>query len=206
MKVTDTFTNLNNWVTVYGTPAVSSGVLQGDGIVRHKTQALTDSHKVTGTIGNKDFGKTRLFCCADAGLKTYYAVEVESNIVLGDRIHFIKGVPGASVESAPGLLGILTSILSLLFGLLSIFSRDVTPYATDTTATIQAGDEIAIWYDEPNSTVRIYHEDSQILTVPVPRGEIPHGEDYRYHGVSVGIEFFFERTGAKMSDYTCEDM
>ena len=206
MSVTDSFTNLNNFVTVYGTPTVSSGWLRGDGIVRHKTEALTDSHKVTAVIGNKDLGKTRLFCCADSGLKSYYAVEIDSNIFFGDSISFIKGVPAASVESAPGLLGILTSILSLLFGLLSIFSRDVTPYATNTTVTLANNDEVGIWYDEPNSTVRIYHNDTAVLNVPVPRGEIPHGKDYRHHGIAVGIEFFFDFTGSYMTSYACEDV
>jgi hypothetical protein len=205
-SIFDPFNNLNDWVTVYGEPVITSGNLAGEGVVRHKTAALTDSHKVTAVVGSKDYGRTRLYCCADSGLKTYYAVEVHSNVVLGDKVHFIKGIPASSVESAPGLLGILTSILSLLFGLLSIFSSNVTPYATKTSITIQVGDEIGIWYDEPNTTVRIYHDAEEILTVPVPRGEIPHGENYRYHGAAVGLELQILNLGARMSSYTCEDV
>jgi hypothetical protein len=133
-------------------------------------------------------------------------VEIQNNLLFPDRVNFIKGVPGASVQAAPGLLGILNSILALLFGLLSIFSRNVTPAATATSTALNVDDEIAIWYDEPNTTVRIYKNTSEILTVVVPRGEIPHGEGNRWHGAAVGLEFDLLNLGALLSSYTCADI
>lgn len=206
-SISDTFTNLNDWVTIFGTPTIQSGNLAGEGLIRHKTQALTDSHKVAAIVGDDtNFGSTRLFCCADESLSSYYAVEIQNNLIFPDRVNFIKGVPGSSVQSAPGLLGILNSILALIFGLLSIFSRDVTPFATATSTALHNGDEIAIWYDQPNSTVRIYKNATAILNIPVPRGEIPHGEGNRWHGCAVGIEFDLLHLGALLSSYTCVDI
>lgn len=203
----DDFNNLDDFVTVYGSPGLSFGNLSGEGIVRHKTEALTDSHKASAVVGEAAFGRTRLYICADEGLKSYYAVEIEHNIFL-DNVHFVKGIPGASVESAPGLLGFLNSILALLFGLLSIFSANVTPYATATNTFVANNDEIGIWYDEPNSTVRIYKNDVAILNIPVPRGEIPHGPGYRHHGAAVGIEFYLGplQLGAQFANYTVQDV
>jgi hypothetical protein len=203
--IEDPFDDLDDFVTIYGEPTISSGKLAGDGIVRHKTQALTDNHKVTAKVGSVNFGTTRLYCCADESLSSYYAVEVNSNLLLGDKVNFIKGVPGSSVESAPGLLGILNSILALLFGLLSIFSRNVTPAATKTSTSFATNDEVSIWYDEPNTTVRIYKNSTELLAVPVPRGEIPHGPGYRWHGAAVGIEVDLLNLGALFSSYKCQD-
>lgn len=203
----DDFNNLDDFVTVYGSPGLSFGNLSGEGIVRHKTEALTDSHKASAVVGEAGFGRTRLYICADPGLKSYYAVEIEHNIFL-DNIHFVKGIPGSSIEAAPGLLGFLNSILALLWGLLSIFSVNVTPYATATNTFVANNDEIAIWYDEPNSTVRIYKNDVAVLNIPVPRGEIPHGPGYRWHGAAVGIEFYLGplQLGAQFANYTVEDV
>jgi hypothetical protein len=135
-------------------------------------------------------------------------VEIDHNLLFGDNVKFLKGVPGSSVEAAPGLLGILNSVLALLFGILSIFSTNVTAAATSTTTNLEVGDEFSIWYDEPNSTVRIYKNAVALLNVAVPRGEIRHGEGNRWHGCAVGVEYvlLIFQFGALLESYTCVDM
>jgi hypothetical protein len=199
ISVTDDFTDLDNFVTLLGEPDLTSGMLGGSGVVRHKTQALTDSHKVSGVIGSLNQGKMRLVCCANINFTRYYALEIGKGLI--SNLSIIKGNAASSVEAR----GILGFFLDLLFALLSIFSPDTTKFET-TNVDLDVSDVVAVWYDEATSTIRTSINDIETAcTLAVPRGEVPHGEGYRWHGVAQGIDGPFT-PGVNMTSYACEDI
>jgi hypothetical protein len=207
LSATDDFADLDDWVTVFGEPTITSGTLSGEGVVRYKNQALTDNHKITGTIGSLATGTTRLFICGDESAKRYYALEIERS-AFTTTFSIIKGNAASSIETGVGLLSLLFGILSLVFSMFSLFSKEVTKFDT-TTVTLAVSDDVSVWFDEANSTIRTYINDAATgCTLAVPRGEIPHGPGYRWCGVATEIDVFllFSSVGPRFTSVAIEDV
>lgn len=182
LTATDTFTTLNNWVTIYGTPTITSGVLTGTGAVRYKNQALTDHHKASAVVSSKASGTTRLVICGDENFTRFYSLEI--NVGLTTEFSLIKGSAASSVQEGNDLLALLLNLLLFVF---TLFSTSTSKFAT-TTVTLNVSDEVAVEYDPDTSTLITYINDlPTACTLEVPRGEIGHKEGFRYAGVAVGI-------------------
>jgi hypothetical protein len=198
LSASDDFTNLSKWITVYGTPGITSGMLSGDGVVRYKNQAMTDNMKASAVVGSIGTGKTRLIICADESVTRYYALEVSRGFTTTFSI--IKGNSASSVESSAGLIG---ALFSLFFSLFSIFSESTTKFDT-TTVTLSVSDEVSVWYDRDASTIRTYINDVATgCSIEVPRSEIPHGPGFRWAGMAQGITAL--NPGVRFTSYTLED-
>jgi hypothetical protein len=199
LSASDDFTNLSKWVTVYGTPTITSGMLAGTGVVRYKNQAFTDSMQASGVVGSIGTGKTRLIICADESVLRYYALEVSRGLTTTFSI--IKGNSASSVESSTGLIG---ALFSLFFSLFSIFSESTTKFDT-TTVTLNVSDEVSVWYDRATSTIRTYINGVPTgCSLEVERSEIPHGPGFRWGGVAQGITAL--NPGVRFTSYTLEDV
>ena len=196
--ITDGFSNLSDFVTVAGEPTIVLGRLSGEGVVRHNTELLTDSCKVTGTIGVLQTGSARLAVCGDQNMTHFYAIEVEQLAGPVYKLHLIKG------DTATGVLsGVLGWFLDQVNAVLSLFNPDAVKAQTYVVSVLTAGDTVAVWYDKPNSVLRGYVNGVQRLTLPVPRSEIPHGPGYRFHGAASGVG---GNGGALFTSYEAEDV
>jgi hypothetical protein len=200
LSAADDFTNLSKWITVYGTPGITSGMLSGDGVVRYQNQAMTDNMKASAVVGSIGTGKTRLIICADESVTRYYALEVSRGLTTTFSI--IKGNSANSVETASSSL--IGALFSLFFSLFSIFSESTTKFDT-TTVTLNVSDEVSIWFDRDASTIRTYINDvATACSIEVPRSEIPHGPGFRNAGVAQGITAL--NPGVRFTSYTLEDV
>ncbi|MCG7610334.1 hypothetical protein [Mycobacterium sp. CnD-18-1] len=185
--VLDTLDTLDNFVTVAGAPTITSGRLSGSGVVLHRDQAATDNYMVTAEIGAEANGKTWLVTCAGEGMDSFYALEVETGLAL-NQFHIIKGTSTPSVST--GILGFLTPVVTLVLGFFHGLLDDLLDIVRDVTTgqSVDPGDTVGIWWDEPNSTVRAYKNDVEVTSLPVDKWEIPHGPGYRRFGVVQGVD------------------
>lgn len=195
--ITDNFSSLDEFTVVAGEPEITLGRLAGAGVVRHNMELLTDSCKVTGTVGLMHPGSGRLAVCGDKNLTNFYAIEAEQIAGPIYKLHLVKGDTASGVVS-----GVLGWFLDQVRAVLSLFNPDARKAQTHVLALLTAGDEVAVWYDQPNSVVRGYANGVERLTLDVPRSEIPHGPGYRYHGAASGVSDL----GPLFTSYTAEDV
>lgn len=185
--VSDSFDSLANFVTLSGTPTITSGRLSGNGIVRYRDQMGSDNYQVTATVGTVELGRTWLVTCGSANFETFYALEIAAGV--GNPIfQFVKGTHAAGPGTA--IFGVLTSIFTFLRNLfLGIFESvdDVDRYASG-SASLTGGDEVTVWWDEDTSTLYAYKNGSEVISLAVPPWEIPHGGGFRYFGVMQAVD------------------
>jgi len=183
----DSFTTLDNFVVLanyLNSLDTTGGQLGGYGAVRHKDQCATDNYRVKAVVGSAANGKTRLVTCASPGFDRFYALEIENSA--NDQFHIVKGT-GLSWSTSAGIFGVAIGLINLLLGFFSSFVL-LIPWISQPQAVL-SGDVVEIWWDEPNSTIRVYRNGGQVTSLPVDREEIPHGDGYRYFGVMQGITY-----------------
>lgn len=199
VHIFDAFTSLDNFVVLSGGPLITSGRLSGVGVVRHKDKCATDNYKVTAVVGSSDDGKTMLITCGSAGFDRFYGLEIENGVI--DQFHIIKGT-NLTWTTSFSIFGISIGLPSLLVGLFSAFSN-LFHYSTQ-PQIVTTGDTVAIWFDQPNSTVRAYKNNTEVTSLVVPPHEIPHGEEFRYFGVMQGSLFSFN--GVQFTSIEAQDV
>jgi len=185
--ITDTFTILNNFVILanyLNSLNVTGGQLGGYGAVRHMDQCATDNYRVKAVVGSAANGRTRLVTCASPGFDRFYALEIENSAT--DQFHIVKGT-GLTWTTSAGIFGVAIGLINLLLGVFSSFVL-LIPGNSQPQAVI-AGDNVEIWFDWPNSIIRVYKNGAQVSSLIVDREEIPHGDGYRYFGVMQGITY-----------------
>lgn len=190
--VTDAFSNLTKWVVLKGNPTIVSGRLSGAGwAVRYVDQMSTDSHKVTATIGEMNVGKTWLVICASVGLDKFYALEIDTTSVVDPHISIVKSISLQQTSSST-LFGVLLTIGDIFLEVLQDLFYNIVRWANIDMA-LDVNDTVGIWWDQPNSIIRGYINNSQVTSLAVSRVEIPHGLDHRYFGVvsdpTGGVDF-----------------
>ncbi|QDF19754.1 minor tail protein [Mycobacterium phage LilSpotty] len=187
VSITDTLATLDNFVTIAGAPVIQSGRLSGSGVVLHRDEPATDNYMVTATIGAETNGKTWLVTCASEAMDSFYALEIQTGASL-KQFHIIKGTKTPSTST--GLLGILTPVVTLVLGFFYGLVDDLLDIIRNATTgqSVEPGDTVGIWWDEPNSVVRVYKNSVEVTSLPVPRWEIPHGKGFRRFGVVQGID------------------
>jgi hypothetical protein len=206
--IVDNLTNLNNFVklasdTPNGNPVrILSGELVGVGALRYRDKMLSDNFKVTARVGHNFEGKTWLVTCCNETMDRYYALEIETNLGGQNYMSIVAGTTMVVTRST-GLFGIIIGQISFLLGLFgdivsALFTRgrqffDVVP-----------GDEVSIWWDQTNSIVYGYINNTVVVTLPVARHEIPHNEDSRYFGVVAGVGF--PNPGTHFNRITAQDV
>lgn len=183
--VYDDFADLDQWVTVHGKLAISSGGnVYSDPTLRsswwyaagyHVTEMLTDNHRATVTIqsGTLSYGESRVFICADKSMHRYYGLALR-NGVLGDSVAIIRGQSDIGVDRYES-----------------------------TTITISPGDTFSVWWDRINSTVRVYQNGAEICSKYFTPQDIPHGPGNRYCGVVMGTRLL--STGPRFADFEAYD-
>jgi hypothetical protein len=198
--ITDTFVNLNNWVILSEDPTITitSGMLTGNGAVRHRDQMASDNFRVSATIGDDNSGKTILVACASDSFDRFYGVEVESGGT--NKFHIVKGTSVVATTST-GIFGILIGLLGFFLG--SFGSVATIPKYASVNQTVDVGDVVTVWWDQPNSTVRAYKNGAEVTNLPVSPWEIPHGDGYRYWGVMQGVD---DTTGVQFTSITADDV
>lgn len=198
--ITETFTDMNNLVVLSGNPYISSGMLTGQGAVRYRDEVLTDNFKVTGTIGSHGPGRTWLVTSASPNFDRFYALEINEAGV--SMVSIIRGT-GLVATTSSGIFGILIGILGFILGVFEDIIGVLTG-EVEIECSVDVGETLAIWWDQPNSRVRVYHNGSQITSLLVPRHGIPHGKGYRYFGVISGIDEPLE--GTRFTQIVAEDV
>lgn len=174
-SITDSFTNLDNFTVLAKTPTITSGRLSGQGIVRHRDQMCSDDFKVTATVGATDwFGSTRLVTCGSATFSSFYGLDVA-----------MTGSPTAAWRIIKG------------FGIPALLENGLWSPSLDRTdppvsANIVPGDQITVWWDETTSVIRGYRNTTQVISLPVPRWGISHGDGFRHWGVAQGVDLFLD--------------
>lgn len=162
--VTDTFDSVDAWIPVHGKLYVSGGAtsdvysLIGYAAAYHPTQMLTDNHRVRVTVqdGILSVGESRAIICADPLFSHYYGLALEQGLGVG-YVSIIRGRNDISVDK---------------------YER--------TLVTIANGDTFDVWYDNANSTVRVYQNDAEICSKWFAFSDIPHGVGNRYCGIVMG--------------------
>lgn len=186
-SVSNDFSSLDDFVVLARDPEISSGRLSGEGVVRHRDQMHTDEFLVEAEVGIKPSGKTRIVTCGSATFSSFYGLEVETGII-NNKLHIIKG----------------SGTTALLDG--GIIS-EVDKYST-INRTVEIGDKVGVWFDRAAGMVRGYVNQSQVISLPVPKWEIPHGDGFRYWGVAQGVDLFlgFLNPGVEFTSITAEDV
>jgi hypothetical protein len=179
-SIFDTFTNVDNWVNVYGRLAASGGSVIATGLSYsagyHKTTLLSSNQLAEVTISDPVvFGESRVVICADDRFNRYYGIAIRK--------------------------GLITQQVSIVRGLSSI---SVQKFGTVNT-TINAGDTFAVWYDRLNATVRAYRNEVQITSHVVDPFDIPHGPNQRKTGVVMGTNWLVD-IGPNFSAFEAVDV
>lgn len=179
-SIAEPFDNVDNWVNVYGKIGLTDGYVWGPGIsyaaAYHKTQLLTDSCRASVTIdGTLIFGESRVWVCGDQQMNRYYGVHIK---------HFLIG-----------------STLSICRGKSSI-SADLYE---ETSVALSGGDEVDVWYDRPNSTVRVYRNGAEVCKKYFPPNDIPHGDGCRYTGITMGVNWLLD-IGPNFTEFSARDV
>lgn len=181
--ISDDFeSGVGNWVNVVGRLSTLFGNATaydffGYAAARHKTQLLSDNcrAKIVVQDGFITAGKSCLWICGDERMQFYYGLVIETGILF-NRFHIVRGTSPKSRQ---------------------ILESEWVEVDPDDTAEI--------WYDRPNSTLRAYYNDSQIMSVEVPWNDIPHGPRRRYTGVVMGIDWFVA-PGVLFDDFDAWDV
>lgn len=188
---------LGEFTELAGTPTITSGKLTGDGAVRYRDQVATDNYLVTAVVGATASGICRIVTCATASFDRFYAVEIENS----SSVSIVKGT-GAVATTNYGLFGILLGLLSFFLGGFGA-SASLPKYGT-VSQSFTTNDVLSIWWDEPNSVIRVYKDAGQITSLVVPRWEIPHGDGSRHFGAMVNVNG--GGTGMQFSAIGAEDV
>lgn len=158
---------VGQWVNVVGKLGTLSGNVYpveffGYAAAYHRTPLLSDNcrAKVVVQDGFIAAGKSCVWICGDSQMQFYYGLVIETGII-NNKFHIVRG-------TGPKTRQIL---------------------ATE-TIEIDPDDTCEIWFDQPNSTLRAYYNDSEVVSVSVDRNDIPHGPARRYAGVVMGIDWF----------------
>ncbi len=182
----DDFTDplLPDWINVHGklattggaTPDVKAWVLSDYASGRHRTQMLSDSHRVKVTMqdGLMAAGKARAWLCGDESMNRYYGIEIDNNVA--DYMAIVKG-----------------------FGPNSVKRFDITPIS------ITNGDEFEVWFDVENSMIRGYQNGVEQCSLEVPAYEIQHGPGHRWCGVTMGADWWLE-PGPNFAEFEAWDV
>lgn len=179
-SIVEPFGDVDDWVNVFGKIGLADGYVWGPGIsyaaAYHKTQLLTDNCRASVTIDNTlIFGEARVWVCGDQQMNRYYGVHIK---------HFLIG-----------------STLSICRGKSSI-SADLYE---ETTVALSGGDTIDVWYDRPNSTVRVYRNGAEVCKKYFTPNDIPHGDGCRYTGVTMGVNWLLD-IGPNFTDFSARDV
>lgn len=173
---------LENWVNVQGKLRILNGDIDaatpfGYAAGYHQTQLLSDNcrAKITLQSGVIASGKAAIVICADKQFTFYYGLMIETGLI-NKKFHIVRG-------TGPKTREILDSA----------------------TVAVSAGSTAEVWYDQPNSTLRVYYNGSQVLSTPVDRNDIPHGPGRRYTGVVMGIDWVLS-AGARFEDFSAWDV
>jgi len=184
-SVASDFSTLAGFTVIAKEPTISSGILSGEGVIRHTDQMFSDDFLVTATIGALDTGTTRIVTCGSDNFSSFYGIQINR---LPDQIHIIKG---------SGTTALLDQ---------GIFFSAISRFATVTTS-FSVGNTVGVRFDKAASTVRAYRNGAQVSSLPVPRWEIPHGDGFRYWGVAQGVDIFLGVlfTGPRFTSITAAD-
>lgn len=182
-EISDDFEGgLDNWVNVQGKLRILNGDIDaatpfGYAAGYHRTQLLSDNcrAKITLESGLIASGKSAVVICADKQFTFYYGVMIETGII-NKKLHIVRGTGPKSRE-------ILASV----------------------NVAVTAGSTVEIWYDQPNSVLRVYYNNSQVTSWPVDRNDIPHGPGRRFTGVVMGIDWVLS-AGARFEDFSAWDV
>jgi len=182
--VYDDFDDVDDWINVHGALGVSGGASSdvrgpslGYAAGYHKTQMLTDNHRVKVTIqdGIMLYGESRVVICSDDRMTRYYGMAIDRGLLIS-QVSIIRGTSSISVDK----------------------------YET-TTISLSAADEFEVWYDRINSTVRVYQNDSEIASKFFEPNDIPHGPGNRYVGVVMGTNWLID-IGPNFDDFEAFDV
>ncbi|QRY43189.1 hypothetical protein JVX93_21835 [Mycolicibacterium boenickei] len=185
-SVSDDFSNgVDNWVNVRGKLTTTGGgspditaetdlfdplswVIGAAGY--HRTELLSDSIRVKITIPDGPIinGTSQFWFCGDAAMSHYYGIEISVGLLTGKRISIMKG-------TSPNSWQVLRSGL---------------------VPSLVAGDAIEGWFDQPNSTLRMYQNGVSIgMPLPVAPTDIPHGPGRRRVGVIMAADWWIAPGG-----------
>lgn len=177
----DPFNSVDDWIPVHGKLGASGGEVRSESLTysasRHKTECLTDNIRAKVTIEAAPIlaGESRVVICSDDRMNSYYGVAIYNASVGTDKIWIIRGQSSISVDKYQ-----------------------------PTNITLAAGDEIEVWYDRMNSTVRVYQNGSEVCKQYFPPADIPHGPGNRYTGVVIGAGWTID-FGPKFTDFEAWD-
>lgn len=197
------FSSLTDWVVIAGDPSIVGGKLTGGGAVRHRDRMATDDFTVSARIGAVNVGKTWIVTCASRSLDRFYAVEIAKGAST-EQLSIVKAT-GVLPTPSSNLFGLLVGVITMLFGFIfTIGTGSITvPRYSTTSQAFAANATVKIWWDKDLSTIRVYWNNSPVVSLVVPAVEIPHGEDFRYFGVMQGVD---NTVGCQIDLVTAEDV
>lgn len=180
----DDFDSVDDWVNVHGRLRTTGGATSdvygpdlGYAAGYHKTQLLTDNCRAKVTIQSESilYGQSRVWICGDNRMTRYYGLAIGKSL-LSSYIVILRGKSSISVDTYE-----------------------------NTNVTLSSGDEFEIWYDRPNSTVRVYQNGSEIASKYFPPNDIPHGPGNRWCGVVMATDWLVD-LGPNFDDFTAWDV
>ena len=179
----DDFASVDDWVNVYGELGITGGGVTSNVVTplfgysagRHQTKLLTDSCHAKVTVADPIvFGESRVVICADKQFNRYY---------------------GMAIQKWSG-----RSTISVIRGLSSIGVQ----YYDTTNVSVIAGYNYEVWYDELNTTVRVYRNGTEVASQQFAANDIPHGPNSRYTGVVMGANWLID-IGPNFADFEAWD-
>jgi hypothetical protein len=144
----------------------------------HKTQMLSDNHRVKVTLpdGALNTGRSQVILSSDRRMDRYYGMELHTDLLFGSTLSLVKG-------NSPG---------------------DCRRYEATGGIAAHNGDSFEVWYDRRNGMLRGYQNGSEQLSMEVPPYEIQHGPGHRWCGVNLGVDFL--DAGPNFADFEAWDV